>query len=210
MAEFLSKETATLIHGISNIALLLSLVVGAASTALIIWTGNVKESYLTKEVSEANTTAEKARENAAFANKETEANKKKVEQLKLESTNAKADLLKTQERLKKMQEIRRISKDEADTLCSFFKSDNFINEPKLNLRIASVSDTESQMYAMELLSLLKSCDVNVYPTPGGNMPNEIIQLNPSKYGLNLTVHSLSNPVKSFALLQHLLLHLALK
>jgi hypothetical protein len=187
--EFLSKDTASFLNGIANLALLVSLVVGAASTAVVIWTGNIKESYLTQELSDAHLKAETAKENAAVASVEAAINKKKVEQLNLEASIAKKELAETQIRLVKMQEMRRIPKDTADQLCEFIKLSKLSLEREYNLRIFSVADSESQMFAMDFLSLFKSCGVNIYPTPGGTVPNEIIQLEPNDTGLELVINS---------------------
>lgn len=53
----------------SNWALLASLVVGACSTGLVIWMGNIKESELKLSLSSAHVSAEAAKAEAAIANK---------------------------------------------------------------------------------------------------------------------------------------------
>ncbi|MFA0392025.1 hypothetical protein AB4508_23450 [Vibrio splendidus] len=189
MDEFLSKDTAAFLNGLANMALVGSLVIGAASTAIVIWTGSMKESYLTKELSEANLKAETAKESAAVANAETTLNKARVEQLNLEANNAKIALAETQIRLAKMQELRRLSKDTIVQLCDHIKASELSTNREYNLRVSSVADSESQMYAMDFLSLFKSCGVNIYPTPGGVVPNEIIQLEASDTGLELVIGS---------------------
>jgi hypothetical protein len=116
--------------------------------------------------------------------------------------SAKAEAAKANERILKMQTLRRLSKEHAEALTPLLKSELFQKEPKPSLRIGAVKDAEAQMYAMDFQRLLESCAVNIYPTDGG-APNEVIQLAPDPDGLVLRVKSKTNPNQAFAHFQHL-------
>src|SRR5438876_7529022 len=63
-----SEEWASRIYDAANIALLVGLVMGAVATLLIIWMGNVKESYLRKQVGDNLAVAALAQKDATEAN----------------------------------------------------------------------------------------------------------------------------------------------
>jgi hypothetical protein len=54
-----SEATATTTYNIANIALIGSLVVGVVATVLVVWMGNVKESYLNQSLAQANLETER-------------------------------------------------------------------------------------------------------------------------------------------------------
>ncbi len=56
-----SLETAVWLYDKANIFLIVALTVGAVSTVLIVWMGNVKEEYLKRDLAATNARAEEAR-----------------------------------------------------------------------------------------------------------------------------------------------------
>ena len=115
---------------------------------------------------------------------------------------AKAEAAKANERILKMQKLRRLDKDKAEALTPLLKSDLFQKDPKPNLGIASVKDPEAQMYAMDFQRLLESCGVNIYPTENG-LPNEVVQLEPNADGLMLRVRNKQNAPQAIVQFQRL-------
>jgi hypothetical protein len=70
IAMWPSLATASWLYNLANWFLIGALVIGAASTVLIVWMGNVKEGYLSRDLSAMNeraATAEKAAEEAKLA-----------------------------------------------------------------------------------------------------------------------------------------------
>lgn len=68
----LTFETASQLYNIANLLLILALAVGVAATILIVWMGNVKETYLREDLAAAATYASEADARAAEARLETE------------------------------------------------------------------------------------------------------------------------------------------
>lgn len=62
-----SMETATRLHDIANTILIVSLVFGVVSTAIVVWMGNVKEEYLKRDLAETNERTAKAEQKTAEA-----------------------------------------------------------------------------------------------------------------------------------------------
>lgn len=78
---WLSFKTAALVYDWANLLLIAALVAGAVATILVVWMGNVKESYLTRDIASANTESARAHERAAQAEaRAAEANKKAEEE----------------------------------------------------------------------------------------------------------------------------------
>jgi hypothetical protein len=65
-----SEDWASRLYDLANWSLLAALVVGAASTALLVWMGNVKEEYLKRDLAATNERAAHAEERAAQASLE--------------------------------------------------------------------------------------------------------------------------------------------
>lgn len=101
---------------------------------------------------------------------------------------AKAEAARVNERLHKAQEMRRLTKPQAEALKPLLKSPMFQTEPKSNLRVSTVSDAEAESFALELQKFFVSCEVNIYPTSRGG-PNEHFQLAEHATGLALAVNN---------------------
>lgn len=130
---------------------------------------------------EANLKSAEANERAAKLEKETSLLKKQAEE-------AKAETARVNERLQKIQAIRRLTKEQAQKISDLVTSDKFKIDPPVTLRVASVADSESQMFAMDFLNLLSSCRINVSPTPYW-APNVHVQTRDSELGLLMHVKS---------------------
>ncbi len=73
-----SLETATRFYDWANIALIFSLIVGAAATVLVVWMSNVKEAYLERELAVTNERAAVAEQRTAEAQLKLEELRKQV------------------------------------------------------------------------------------------------------------------------------------
>ena len=145
-----SRDAASLVQNAANIALLLSLVVGVISTFLVIWTGNIKESYLKRDIGSANAVAETAKKDAAIANEHAALLKKEAEVAKLE-----------QERLKKELAWRTVTKKQIEIIRSN------IPEPHPRLKIwlqYSEADPEALAYAQQIGNAINSSNFEIQTT----------------------------------------------
>lgn len=200
----LTSDGADRLLGFSNIMLVIGLIVALAATVGTIWASavigkysNIRQAGTEVAVANASAASRAADARAAEATlRAAEANERaaKLENetinLKKQAEEAKAETAKVNERLQKMQEIRRLPKDKAAALTPLLKSDFFQKDPKPTLRVSAAADVEAQMYAMDFLDLFRSCGVYVYPTPQGTLPGECVQFEPSLTGLTLSVKSL--------------------
>jgi len=183
------ETVASIAFWVVTISGAIAVLAGAALTV-----ANDRVTTLTKmeadlRINQAKQEAADAIERAAEANKQAE--------------EAKAETAKTNERLQKSQEMRRLSKDQADRLKPLLTSELFQADPKPTLRVSSVADAESESFALEIQNFLASCGVNVYPTNRG-MPSGHVQLVEHPTGLGLGVKSLepSTYNQPFTLFQH--------
>ena len=69
---WLSLETASWLYDAANVCLIIGLTLGVASTVLVVWTGTIKEEYLTRDVAAAHERAAQAEQKAAIAKLELE------------------------------------------------------------------------------------------------------------------------------------------
>ena len=97
---------------------------------------------------------------------------------------------------------RELTDEQKEALRPVLNSDFFQKDPKPALRVASVSDAEAQMYAMQFMRLFESCKVNIYPTNDG-LPLNVVQHVPSADGQQLMVKSMKNPHPAFVHFQRL-------
>jgi hypothetical protein len=199
----LSPEGADKLLGLSNYGLVLSAIILVFASVGSIWANSVLSRYTSVAIAEANSAAktadaraEEARLGAATANLEAAKAseraatlEKQTAEITKQAEEARAETAKVKERLQKMQEMRRLTKDKADTLSKIFRSEYYQSEPKLNLRIGSISDAEPTMLAMDFIQLLKACEVNCFPTPGGTHPIPFTQIRQTNADMVLTRNS---------------------
>lgn len=151
---------------------------------------DVKIAEATEASSAADARAADANLKAAEANERAAKLENETSLLRKQAEEAKAETAKVNERLQKMQTLRRLTPDQTETLSSFLKSEQFkIGEGMTTFRVASVADSESQMYAMQFQNLFHSCGANVSPTPYGGV-NACNQIDQDAGGLILSVKSL--------------------
>ncbi|MVW87872.1 hypothetical protein EI969_18305 [Pseudomonas sp. PB101] len=226
----LSSKTADQLLGWSNVGLVVGSILVLLATIGAMWATSVRDTY--SEIRQSNNEtavvqasaaskaadarAEEAKRGSAEATlKAAEANERAAQleqqtaELKKQAEEAKAEAAKVNERLHKLQATRQLTKDQIDQLSSLLKSDLFRAEPPANVRIFSVADTESQLYALNFLNLMRTSNVNFCPTPNGCLPGECVQLNETDEGVTFTVGSLETKpsTQRFVALHHLLLEL---
>jgi len=165
------------------------------------WGTRVRDQDFESGIANLNSAAAQSNERAAELEKQTA-------ELKREAEAAKAEAAKANERILKMQQMRRLEKHQAEALVPLLKSELFQKEPKPALRIGAVADVEAQMYAMEFQRLFESCGVNIYPTDGG-LPNACVQVEPNQNGMVLTVKNLNNTMEAFSKFQQLMFSIGL-
>lgn len=101
----MSKEFAELWADRANIGIIIAAVLGVISTTLAIWTGNVKEDFLKRDLADANTRAEEGKAEASRASEEAAKLTKEAEEARLET-----------ERLKKQLAWRDVTSKQAEAL----------------------------------------------------------------------------------------------
>ena len=116
---------------------------------------------------DANARAEEAKADAAKAHQRAE--------------EASAEAEKVRERLQKSQEMRQLTKSQADAMLPLLKSDLFQKEPLPWITVAHVPDAEAQAFAYQLCDFFKSCGVQQGPF------GEAFQKVPSKSDLAFAV-----------------------
>jgi multidrug efflux pump subunit AcrA (membrane-fusion protein) len=197
----LSSKAADELYAWSNIALVVGSVIVVVATLLIFYAGKARDHYSELRLSNNETIVAKASKESALADERAaEATLRAAQameraaklenetaELHKQAEEARAESARVNERLRKMQEHRRLTPDQQSALKSFLQSPDFRTDPSIRLQVASVSDAESETYALEFLNLFKACEVNVYPTPGGQLPNECVQSSASVLGLALAV-----------------------
>lgn len=139
---------------------------------------------------------------AADAKNLAEANARAAE-ANARAEEASAEAAKVNERLHKAQEMRRLTKPQADALKVVLESEVFQSDPKPTLRVSCVADAEAESFALELQNFLQSCGVNIWPTKGG-LPSGAVQYSDHPTGLALAVKTLetSEENRPFIWFQH--------
>jgi len=187
-----------LLQSIANVCLIVTLVAGiiaAAAGAIGTLSGNRATDIQKREsdervaqanraAAEANAQAERARADAAKANQRAQ--------------EAKAEAAKSHERLQKAQEMRQLTKPQAEALMPLLKSDFFQKEPRPRLNVSHVAGAEAESFGLQLVSLFKACGVRQ-----GHF-GEAYQTVPSKTDLALALRSFEPTQQNqpFAHLQH--------
>lgn len=208
----LSSEGADRLLGISNTMLVIGLIVALAATIGTIWASSVIGKYSNirqagTEVAVANASAAskaadaraaEATLAAAQANLRSASLEKDTAELRRQAEEAKAEAARVNERLHKMQEIRRLPVDKAASLSELLKSEVFQKEPKPKIRVMSVADPEASIYAMDFLNLFKLHGVWEQNDIDGDAPGLAIQYLPEKHNFGLKVRSFDPTEKDIA------------
>jgi hypothetical protein len=146
-----SEDWASKLYGIANWFLIAALIVGAASTVLVVWMGNVKEAYLKKDLAATNDRAAHAEERAGKLEKDAGELRKAAED----------------ERLARVELESKVSWRRLD---SHIRSDAashlilFANEPALVAYNAN--DIEASTFASDIAAMLHAAKWEV-PEPLG-------------------------------------------
>lgn len=186
----LSQSAATSVNVLSNIVLIVGAVMALAGTFGAFWSSSVLGRYADERAQANERMTAQANDSAAQATLRAAQLEKDTESLKVDAEKAKAEAERLKLQIKQMQEVRRLTKGQVETLSQLLKSADFQREPKLKLGVASVPDAEAQMLALDFIALLRSCEIDFYPTPGGQLPRGIVQINDSDLGLSLTIQSM--------------------
>lgn len=177
-------EAARTLLTVSNIALAVCAVIVALGTYGTFHANSIIEKYdenrqaqTDLKIAEASKASSLADARAADANlKSAEANERasKLENetslLKKQAEEAKAETARVNERLQKMQTARSLRPEQADKISDFLKSDKFITSPPAIFRVASVGDSEAQIFASQFLEIFLSCGVDISRSWGVPLP----------------------------------------
>ena len=134
----MSREFAEAWADKANIGIIIAAVIGVVSTTLAIWTGNVKEDFLKRDLAEANARGEEAKSEAAKANEKAASLEKEAAVARLE-----------QERLKQQLAWREVTSHQAEAIRNTLK--------KANLQVTIfwiAGDAEGSAFARRLAEAL--------------------------------------------------------
>jgi hypothetical protein len=182
-----SEDLASKLYDLANWGLIAGLMIGVISTVLIVWMGNVKETYLRKGLGDTNLELEKQKEraakaegNAADAKKESAEATNNVAILQEAAANAKAaqqkveiDLAKQQEHtavaeralleLKQKMADRHIMPQQRDKMLFLLRTG-----PPRHLVVQSLlsAGREALQYASEIADVFRAAGWDVTPPTG--------------------------------------------
>lgn len=211
----LSSEGADRLLGFSNTMLVLGLVVALAATIGTIWASsvignysNIRQAETDEKVAAADARAAEAELAAARANERSASLENDTAELRRQAEEAKAEAARVNERLHKLQEIRRLPADKAASLSELLKSEVFQKEPKPKIRVMSVADQEANIYAMDFVSLFKLHGISGQRYSDNDLALGI-QFSPQDYGLSFLVNNYENPGIAFVRFSELMIELGL-
>jgi ribosome-binding ATPase YchF (GTP1/OBG family) len=161
---------ATAVFG--GLAVVTGLVGGAAATRA----SDIKSVEDAKRIADADARAAEANARAEEAKADAARAHQRAEEASMEAE-------KVRERLQKAQEMRTLSKSQADALTPLLKSELFQKEPKPRITLLHVSDAEAEGLAYQMMDLFKQCNVNVVQF------GEALQKTPSRTDFCLVINS---------------------
>lgn len=147
-----SRETAICLYNLANFFLVGSLVAGVVATATIVWMGNVKEEYLSLDLSQANKLAETAKATAATATEHAAALEVQSKQLQIDLEREHVARLE----LERKYGPRVLGDHERTSLAGAAKQNNV-----RHVIILRVDDMEAAIAADNLAKALESAGVKV-------------------------------------------------
>jgi hypothetical protein len=212
----LSPEGADRLLGFSNTMLVIGLVVALAATIGTIWASsvighysNIRQADTDAKVAAADARAAEATLAAAQANERSASLEKDTAELQRQAEEARAEAARVNERLHKLQEIRRLPADKAASLSELLRSEVFQKEPKPKIRVMSATDSEANIYAMDFLSLFKLHGISGQRYSDNDVPALGLQFSPQDYGLSFLVNNYENPGIAFVRFSELMIELGL-
>lgn len=173
------------------LAAIAAVVGGVATTVVVMLTRTdaaAAADELAKYKIEAGVSTAEASSVAAKAHERAAELERQAAELKKEAETAKESAALANKQILEMKRMRRLEKPQADALKLLFQSPSFLMEPKPNIQLQAVADSEAEMFALELQNFFISCGVNVFPTDGG-LPSRCVQLEPNADGLVMTIKS---------------------
>lgn len=153
----LTFDTASIIYDWANTFLIGALVVGVVATGLVVWMGNIKESYLRRDISSAGKESARAHESAAKAEQAAAEANEKAEKERLAR-------VKIEEKLAP----RGFSKEQFRTIASQMSEWATLpgTEIKQDAAVFSVSNSfESASLADQIAAVLKEAGWNINRFP---------------------------------------------
>lgn len=219
----LSSEGADRFLSVSNIVLIAGLFLAFIATigtmmasAIIGDHASIRQAETEVEVAKASAASKTADARAAeatlasaLANERSATLEKDTAELKRQAAEAKAEAARVNERLHKLQEIRRLPADKAASLSELLKSEVFQKEPKPKIRVMSVADSEANIYAMDFLSLFKLHGISGQHYLDNDLPALGLQFSPQDYGLSFLVNNYENPGIALVRFSELMIELGL-
>ncbi|GEM_PF-3521916 len=151
-----SFETAVRLYNTANIFLIGALAFGVIATALVVWTGNVKEEYLRRNIADTNARTEEAKAASSEANA-------RAAELEKEAANARLET----ERIKKAVAWRVIPPESASELEKVLSA----NPGSVNLRYMD-GDPEALFLAIQISQILNKAKWKI--APGAVKPSNAI------------------------------------
>ncbi len=151
-----SFETAVRLYDVANIFLIVTLVVGVISTAIVVWMGNVKEGYLRRDLATTNAQVEEAKAASSAANARAAELEKEAALARLET-----------ERIKEAVAWRLIPSESASELVKVLSA----NPGSVNLRYMD-GDPEALFLATQISEILNKSNWKI--APGAVKPDNAI------------------------------------
>jgi hypothetical protein len=181
-----SERAASTVFDLANLALVVSLAVGAASTVLVVWMGGVKESYLKLDVAAASAVGDTAKRDAAQAHAAAASANERAESIHQANLETQSRLVATErqleaertERLRLEASVapRMLSDEQAAVLITKLKK---IPRP-VTVFLTFLGDEEANRYAQMIDGALNAAQVQ-RRTSGVGM------IAPPPYGLQITL-----------------------
>lgn len=103
-----------------------------------------------------------------------------IAQANARAEEARAEAVRAAERLRQLQQVRRLPRPVAEVLAPILRQEFTGRE----ISVASVADTEARMYALDFIRLFESTDSLAHS--GSNAPEEALQTRPHSTGIAFT------------------------
>lgn len=199
----LSSEGADQLYTVANVAIAIGTAILLAATICSIWASSTKDKYAAIKqaqmdvlIAEANASSKKADARAADANlSAAKANERSnvlerdTAELQRQAEEARAETARVNERLRKLQEGRRLTPEQKQKLSDHFRLDIYSREPKVRIMVSASLDTESAIYAQDFIDLFLQCGIRTNPNFGlpHPRPDSFVQANDEPFDMVFSV-----------------------
>ncbi len=195
----MSYERAAWLLNVSNTVLVIGAIFTLSATIGSIWASSVKSTFdevrqNETELAVANaTSASKAADAraadanlaAARANERSQVLERNTADLQRQAEEAKAEAARVNERIQKMQSIRKIKPEHADALKRVLTSPVFAAKPGIRIIVGCTPDSESGIYAQEFINLFLACGIRTNPNLGDPHPRPYVTHQPQQDGFDM-------------------------